>query len=152
MKKQVNKLFSNCLGLLKNESRHRLCLIDFQTNQINWFRVLRDIEILRHEATLLQDQMRAVRGDVEKVNQDTAEGMKNLIELDRVKNRIQSASKALQEADNWVTLSTQIDEIFDSKDTTQVKHVWIECHSSDDFVFEDRCKTHRYATVIENFD
>jgi len=64
--------------------------------------------------------MRTVRGDIQKVNQDTADGMRNLIELDSVKNRIQSASKALQEADNWVTLSAQIDDTFESKDTVQV--------------------------------
>jgi hypothetical protein len=65
--------------------------------------------------------MRTVRGDIQKVNQDTADGMRNLIELDLVKNRIQSASKALQEADNWVTLSAQIDDTFESKDTVQVR-------------------------------
>ena len=81
--------------------------------------------MLRHDATLLQEQMRTVRGDIQKVNQDTADGMRNLIELDLVKNRIQSASKALQEADNWVTLSTQIDDTFDSKDTVQVIARWL---------------------------
>jgi len=86
-----------------------------------YFRVLREIDVLRHEATLLQEQMRTVRGDIQKVNQDTADGMRNLIELDLVKNRIQSASKALQEADNWVTLSAQIDDTFESKDTVQVR-------------------------------
>lgn len=64
--------------------------------------------------------MRTVRGDIQKVNQDTADGMKNLIELDLVKNRIQLASKALQEADNWETLSAQIDDVFETKDTVQV--------------------------------
>jgi hypothetical protein len=87
-----------------------------------YFRVLREIDVLRHEATLLQEQMRTVRGDIQKVNQDTADGMRNLIELDLVKNRIQSASKALQEADNWVTLSAQIDDTFESKDTVQVSN------------------------------
>ncbi|CAF0799881.1 unnamed protein product [Rotaria sordida] len=83
-------------------------------------RVLREIDVLRHEATLLQEQMRTVRGDIQKVNQDTADGMRNLIQLDSVKNRIQSASKALQEADNWVTLSAQIEDTFESKDTVQI--------------------------------
>lgn len=93
-------------------------------------RVLREIDVLRHEATLLQEQMRTVRGDIQKVNQDTADGMRNLIELDLVKNRIQSASKALQEADNWVTLSAQIDDVFESKDTVQVRdHPSILNHS-----------------------
>ena len=69
--------------------------------------------------------MRTVRGDIQKVNQDTAEGMKNLIELDVVKNRIQAASKALKEADNWVTLSTQIDETFETKDAVQVRFKFI---------------------------
>ncbi|CAF1091088.1 unnamed protein product [Didymodactylos carnosus] len=80
-------------------------------------RVMREVDLLKHDATLLQEQMRSVRGDIQK---DTAEGMRNLIELDLVKNRIQSASKALHEADNWVTLSAQIDDTFESKDTVQI--------------------------------
>ena len=83
-------------------------------------RVLREIDVLRQEATLLQEQMRTVRGDIQKVNQDTSNGMRNLIELDLVKSRIQSASKALKEADNWVTLSAQIEDIFETTDNVQV--------------------------------
>jgi hypothetical protein len=117
-----------------------------------YFRVLREIDVLRHEATLLQEQMRTVRGDIQKVNQDTADGMRNLIELDLVKNRIQSASKALQEADNWVTLSAQIDDTFESKDTVQVRgtKLIVDNHilfSSDHL---DSSKINSYATITKN--
>ncbi len=119
-----------------------------------YVRVLREIDVLRQEATLLQEQMRTVRGDIQKVNQDTADGMRNLIELDLVKNRIQSASKALQEADNWVTLSAQIDDTFESKDTVQVRDTKADSNNHIHFFsnYADRNKINRYATIIKNSD
>jgi len=43
------------------------------------------------------------------VEQDTAQSMATLVELDRVKVRMEATSSALQEADNWTTLSQNVD-------------------------------------------
>lgn len=49
---------------------------------------------------------------IEEVEQDTAQSMATLVELDRVKVRMEATSGALQEADNWTTLSEAVDEAF----------------------------------------
>lgn len=87
-----------------------------------FFRVLRELEVIRQEATLLKEQMRLVKDDIKavpfpqcikhhkfclitkvtlvcqlsQVEQNTSESMKMLLDLDEVKSRIQSASHALQ--------------------------------------------------------
>ncbi|XP_064095450.1 conserved oligomeric Golgi complex subunit 7-like [Macrobrachium nipponense] len=79
-------------------------------------RVLRDIESLGHEVAVLKNQMNSVRQDIEKVEQNTAASMQTLVKLDTVKGRIVASSQALREADNWSTLTTDIEEVMDSGD------------------------------------
>lgn len=79
-------------------------------------RVMREIEAVRQEAALLQDQMRLVKQDIEKVEQDTAHSMQMLLKLDGIKSRMKDTSDALQEADNWTTLSADVEEVFLSQD------------------------------------
>jgi len=42
------------------------------------------------------------------------------MELDTVKSRMQDASRALQEADNWTVLSSDVDKVFESGDVKAV--------------------------------
>jgi hypothetical protein len=42
--------------------------------------------------------------------------MQMLLKLDVIKSRMSSAAEALQEADNWTTLSTDVEEVFQSQD------------------------------------
>ncbi|XP_070574008.1 conserved oligomeric Golgi complex subunit 7-like isoform X2 [Ptychodera flava] len=79
-------------------------------------RVLRDIEAVKQEATFLQEQMQMVKEDIKKVEQDTAQSMQMLLELDAIKSRMQAASTALKEADNWTTLMADIDDLFQCQD------------------------------------
>ncbi|XP_006825808.2 conserved oligomeric Golgi complex subunit 7-like, partial [Saccoglossus kowalevskii] len=60
--------------------------------------------------------MQMVKEDIKKVEQDTAQSMQMLLELDVIKSRMQSASSALKEADNWTTLMADIDDLFQSQD------------------------------------
>ncbi|KAK2555452.1 Conserved oligomeric Golgi complex subunit 7 [Acropora cervicornis] len=46
--------------------------------------------------------------------------MKMLMELDTVKSRMQDASRALQEADNWTVLSSDVDKVFESGDVKAI--------------------------------
>lgn len=55
------------------------------------------------------------------VERDTAQSMQTLVELDAIKGRMQSSLEALQEADNWTTLSADVEEVFASQDTAKVK-------------------------------
>uniref|UniRef100_T1IJ20 Conserved oligomeric Golgi complex subunit 7 n=1 Tax=Strigamia maritima TaxID=126957 RepID=T1IJ20_STRMM len=79
-------------------------------------RVIRDGEALSQEATSLQEQMRTVKEDIVNVEKNTAQSMQILINVDTVKSRILSARKALEEADNWTTLSVDIEKIFETGD------------------------------------
>ncbi|XP_066496653.1 conserved oligomeric Golgi complex subunit 7 [Tiliqua scincoides] len=86
----------------------------------NMPRVLREVEALRQEATFLKEQMVLVREDIEKLEQDTAQSMQVLVELDHVKSRMQLAAESLQEADKWSTLSADIEETFKTQDVTVI--------------------------------
>ncbi|KAL5022632.1 hypothetical protein ScPMuIL_001787 [Solemya velum] len=78
-------------------------------------RVMREIDAVRQEAALLQDQMKSVKQDIQKVEQNTAQSMQTLLRLDGIKSRMTAASEALKEADNWTTLSADIEEVFESQ-------------------------------------
>lgn len=82
----------------------------------NMPRALRDMEALKQEASFLKEQMILVKEDIRKFEQDTAQSMQVLVEIDEVKSRMQMASEALQEADKWSTLSAVIEETLKSQD------------------------------------
>ncbi|XP_072536239.1 conserved oligomeric Golgi complex subunit 7 [Salminus brasiliensis] len=86
----------------------------------NMPRVLRDIEALKQEASFLKDQMTMVKEDIKKFEQDTVQSMQVLVEIDQVKSRMQLAAEALQEADKWSTLSTDIEETFKTQDVAGI--------------------------------
>lgn len=83
-------------------------------------RVMRDIESLGHEVSILKNQMNSVRQDIEKVEHNTAASMQTLVKLDTLKGRMVASSQALREADNWTTLSTDIEEVMESGDVQSI--------------------------------
>ncbi|XP_044308477.1 conserved oligomeric Golgi complex subunit 7 isoform X1 [Varanus komodoensis] len=83
-------------------------------------RVLREVEALKQEATFLKEQMVLVREDIKKLEQDTAQSMQVLVQLDHVKSRMQLAADSLQEADKWSTLSADIEETFKTQDVSVI--------------------------------
>lgn len=90
-----------------------------QVNQ-NIPRIAREIEVMQNEAKLLQQQMSNVKGDVMKVEYDSSQSMQVLLQIDHVKSCMQEASKALREADNWTTLSADVEEVFESGDINTI--------------------------------
>ncbi|XP_013073398.2 conserved oligomeric Golgi complex subunit 7-like isoform X1 [Biomphalaria glabrata] len=83
-------------------------------------RVVRELDAVKQEASLLQDQMRTVKQDIQKVEQDTSHSMQALLKLDRIKSRMKSTADALKEADNWTTLSADMDEVFQSQNIDDI--------------------------------
>ncbi|KAK3085428.1 hypothetical protein FSP39_003139 [Pinctada imbricata] len=69
-------------------------------------RVIRELDAVKQEAALLQDQMKMVKEDIQKM----------LLKLDSIKSRMTMAAEALQEADNWTTLSADVEDVFLSQD------------------------------------
>ncbi|KAM8961456.1 conserved oligomeric Golgi complex subunit 7 [Pelodytes ibericus] len=86
----------------------------------NMPRVLRDVEALRQEAAFLKEQMILVKEDIKKFEQDTAQSMQVLVEMDKVKSRMQLAADSLQEADKWSTLSADIEETIKTQNITVI--------------------------------
>ena len=74
-------------------------------------RLLRDIEQLQYEVVSFQKHLHEVEQKVSKVDKDTTESLEYLVKLDTVKGKLKATSKALQEADNWTTLMTDIEEV-----------------------------------------
>ena len=56
----------------------------------------------------------------EQVERETGQSMQTLVELDAIKGRMQSSLEALQETDNWTTLSADVEQVFASQDITMV--------------------------------
>ncbi|XP_074052337.1 conserved oligomeric Golgi complex subunit 7 isoform X3 [Macrotis lagotis] len=83
-------------------------------------KVLRDVEALKQEASFLKEQMILVKEDIKKFEQDTAQSMQVLVEIDQVKSRMQLAAESLQEADKWSTLSADIEETFKTQDVAVI--------------------------------
>ncbi|PAA92479.1 hypothetical protein BOX15_Mlig033534g4, partial [Macrostomum lignano] len=79
-------------------------------------RAAREMASVKQEALLLQDQLRSVKSQLERVEQETSASMAKLVEADRLKSRLQRASSALREADNWTSLSANLDDLLDSDD------------------------------------
>ncbi|CAD5118778.1 DgyrCDS7456 [Dimorphilus gyrociliatus] len=76
--------------------------------------VARQMGVVKQEATVLKDHMMEVRSDIEKVERETASSMHQVVYLDMVKKRMLETKSALQQADNWTTLSAEVDNAFES--------------------------------------
>jgi len=83
-------------------------------------RVVREAGQLEQEAGLLRDKLVAVRAEMESVECETRENMSTLVRMDTVKERLGATTRALQEADNWTSLDTQVEDAFDSDDLDTV--------------------------------
>ncbi|KAF2348671.1 Conserved oligomeric Golgi complex subunit 7, partial [Trinorchestia longiramus] len=80
-------------------------------------RVVRDVESLGHEASLLKTQMDSLMADVQKVSStEVSSSLDTLVKLETVKSRLASSSQALRQADNWTTLATEVEELLESGD------------------------------------
>ncbi|XP_043223970.1 conserved oligomeric Golgi complex subunit 7-like [Amphibalanus amphitrite] len=83
-------------------------------------RLVRDVEAVRAEAARLREQMSVAKADIVKVEQETAQSMRTLTRLDTVKSRMERTCQALKEADNWTTLSADVEEVLESGSLQQM--------------------------------
>ncbi|KAK7114475.1 conserved oligomeric Golgi complex subunit 7-like [Littorina saxatilis] len=83
-------------------------------------RVTRELDAVKQESMLLRDQMRSVKADIENVEKNTAQSMQMLLTLDSIKSRMKTTADALKEADNWTTLSADVEEVFQSQDVEKI--------------------------------
>lgn len=112
-------------------------------------RVLREVENIKIETSLLKNQMTMVKDDIRKVEENTASSMKKLIEIDGVKSRMQGACNALQEADKWTILSSDVEELFEENDLIAVADKLIGMQNSLE-VLRDVPDFNERAKVLQN--
>jgi len=87
----------------------------------NFPRILREIDVLKQESFMLKEQMKSVRDDLIKVEKNTVnDSMKLLLDLDIMRTNILNVQNALQEADNWSTLTADLESILQTKDENKV--------------------------------
>ncbi|KAI0226392.1 Conserved oligomeric Golgi complex subunit 7 [Lamellibrachia satsuma] len=116
-----------------------------QQTVTNLPRVMRELDAVKQEASLLREQMQIVKNDIEKVEQDTSQSMQTLLKLDLIKSRMNDASAALQEADNWTTLSADVDVVFESQDVHAIAEKLVGLQHSLEMLtdvpdYADRCQ------------
>lgn len=58
---------------------------------------------MQQEGTLLQNRMKSVQQDVQKVEQETAQAMESLLKIDTAKSRMHSVEKALRVSNHCKT-------------------------------------------------
>ena len=118
-------------------------------------RIVREVESLQQESALLKSSMSAVQSDIDKVNKETGASMETLVKMDLLKQRIQATKNALKEADNWTTLTNEIEDALDNGDLALISQklngiqgsLKILSHVPD---FEDRVILVEGKTFTEN--
>lgn len=69
---------------------------------------------------MLKEQMGLVGKDVRKAEKASTEAMHTLFTLETIKQRMMETEKALKETDNWISLTTDIDDLCDAADSEKV--------------------------------
>lgn len=83
-------------------------------------RVIRSVDMVHQEVQSLKDRITSLSDEIAKIESDTANSMATLMKFDEVKSRMEATSSALQEADNWETLSADVDVGFETDDLNKV--------------------------------
>lgn len=121
---------------------------------------MHSIEIVEQEVVSLQERMSLVKEDIETVEAETATTMrvctvkvlahiemketihlpspalyifthaKVLVELDQLRERMAATSSALQEADNWTTLTSEIEDAFDKGELSRIASLLLNMRRS----------------------
>ena len=93
-------------------------------------KVIGEADVLNSETIELCNQMTDVRTKLICVEQQNNDVVDTLVQLDKAKYRLQDAYKALQEANNWTTLSMDVEEVFDNGDVGQISEKLISMQKS----------------------
>ncbi|XP_014209345.1 conserved oligomeric Golgi complex subunit 7 isoform X2 [Copidosoma floridanum] len=94
-----------------------------ETNQdvlVNMPKILRDTQLLQQEAVFLKEKMQTVKAELEDVEKGAFSSIHKLEELDRMKEELISRDASLKEADNWVALANDVEDVFESGDVVNV--------------------------------
>ncbi|RNA00345.1 conserved oligomeric Golgi complex subunit 7-like, partial [Brachionus plicatilis] len=139
------------LQVLIQEINNSIDETSHQTIQ-NFPRVLREIDVLKQEAFMLKEQMKSVREDLLKVEKNTvSDSMKLLLELDIVRTNLLNVQIALQEADNWSNLTSDLDSVLASKDSKKISNHIESMQNSLELLQDDSMDFTNRCTLLEDF-
>lgn len=93
-------------------------------------KVMRETETLQKDSFVLREEMKTIKQKLNQIESESSKSMQTLINIDVVKRRMQETCKALQEADNWTTLSSDVEEVFLSGDINAIAHKLIGMQNS----------------------
>ncbi|RWS14030.1 conserved oligomeric Golgi complex subunit 7-like isoform X2 [Dinothrombium tinctorium] len=114
----------------------------------NLSKTTREVETLQEEAALMKSEISKMKEGLIKIEQSSNKAMDNLIAIDKIKTRMQDNCKALQEVDNWSTLSSDVEQIFDSADAEQIVTKLVGMQTSLDMLMD----VPDYAERVERLD
>ncbi|TPX71472.1 hypothetical protein SpCBS45565_g01108 [Spizellomyces sp. 'palustris'] len=82
-------------------------------------RTLYDLDLIRKDAQRVREAIDDARRGFDQAERGAGGAFKDLVRLDQVRNRMASTRLALKEAENWSTLSGEMDAIFSARDYTK---------------------------------
>uniref|UniRef100_A0A2P2I5Q8 Conserved oligomeric Golgi complex subunit 7 n=2 Tax=Hirondellea gigas TaxID=1518452 RepID=A0A2P2I5Q8_9CRUS len=92
-------------------------------------RVVRDVESLGQEASLVKTQMAALMTDLKKVScSGNNSSLDKLVRLDCLKSRLTQSAQALRQADNWTTLATEVEEVLEAGELEVAANKVVQLH------------------------
>lgn len=86
---------------------------------INMPKVIKDVQNVASEASLLREKMTEVQKEISKIESETGTCMLNLERLDSLKTSLSAAKQGLQESDSWGKLTGELDDLLENKDIPQ---------------------------------
>ncbi|RWS25602.1 conserved oligomeric Golgi complex subunit 7-like isoform X2, partial [Leptotrombidium deliense] len=114
------------------------CSLEETAQQVmhNLSKTTREVETLQAEADFLKSEIFRIKEDVTRVQQTSNNAIEQLVNVEKVKNRMQDSCKALREADNWSTLLSDVELIFNSGDLQQISSKLIDMQNSLDLLVD----------------
>lgn len=101
---------------------------------------------------MLKEQMKNVRDDLVKVEKNTVnESMKLLLDLDIIRTNLLNFQMALQEADNWTTLTSDLDSILQTKDINKISNHIESMQNSLALLQDDSSDYVNRCSLLEDF-
>lgn len=101
---------------------------------------------------MLKEQMKSVRDDLLKVEKNTvSDSMKLLLELDIIRTNLLNVQIALQEADNWSNLTSDLDSILASKDLKKISNHIESMQNSLELLQDDSMDFTNRCALLEDF-
>ncbi|KAL5285816.1 COG7 family protein [Megaselia abdita] len=83
-------------------------------------KTLKDLRKTQQQTIFLKSQFNEVRKEFQQSQEETGQVMENIIRLNQLSEKLESAKISLQESDGWGNLITTLEDCFEKKDLTSI--------------------------------